>query len=58
MNAVATITPDPKYFAIKNVHDGKPAPLCLEAKTGNHAPKSEPTRMTKTDDILSPILPL
>lgn len=28
MNAVAMMTPEPKYFAMKNAHDGIPTPLC------------------------------
>ena len=38
MNAVAMITPDPKYLATKNAHSGTPTLLCLYAKTGNTAP--------------------
>lgn len=58
MNAVATMTPDPKYFAMKNAHSGTPTPLCLAANTGNHVPRKEPTRMTKMEDIRIPSLPL
>jgi len=28
MNAVAMMTPEPKYFAMKNAHAGTPMPLC------------------------------
>lgn len=31
MKAVATITPDPKYFAMKKAHEGIPTPWCLTA---------------------------
>ena len=58
MNAVATMTPDPKYLATKNAHAGTPTPLCLAANTGNHAPRNEPMNITKMADILIPNLPL
>jgi len=31
MNAVAMMTPDPKYFATKNAHSGTPMPRCRAA---------------------------
>lgn len=57
MNAVATITPEPKYFAMKKAHDGTPTPRCRAANTGNHVPKNDPTRITKMDDIRKPKRP-
>lgn len=51
MKAVATMTPEPKYFATKNDQFGAPTLGCLTAKTGKHAPSSEPMRMTKMDEI-------
>ena len=38
MNAVAMMTPEPKYFAMKNAHSGIPTPRWRDAKTGNAAP--------------------
>jgi hypothetical protein len=38
MKAVATMTPDPKYFAMKNAHSGTPKPLFRLAKIGKTAP--------------------
>ena len=38
MKAVAMMTPEPKYFAMKNAHSGTPTPLCRLAYTGNAAP--------------------
>jgi len=58
MNAVAMINPEPKNFATKNTHDGSPTPLFLAAKTGNHAPRDEPARMTKMEEIRRPRRPL
>ena len=38
MNAVAMMTPDPKYFAMKKAHSGTWTPLWRPAKTGKTAP--------------------
>lgn len=38
MKAVAMMTPEPKYFAMKNPHSGTPTPRCRLAYTGNAAP--------------------
>ena len=38
MNAVAIMTPEPKYFATKNAQSGRPTPRCRLAYTGNAAP--------------------
>jgi len=38
MNAVAIMTPEPKYFAMKKAHSGTPTPRCRPAYTGNAAP--------------------
>ena len=57
MKAVATMTPDPKYFAMKKAHEGTPAPGCLAAKTGNHVPRKDPTRITKMDEMRTPTRP-
>lgn len=51
------MTPDPKNFATKNIHDGTPTPRCLAANTGNHAPSDEPTRMTKMEETRTPRRP-
>ena len=40
MKAVATMTPEPKYLAMKKAHSGTPTPRCRSAKTGNTAPGS------------------
>ena len=40
MNAVAKITPDPKYFAKKNANSGTLTPLLFLANTGKMAPSS------------------
>jgi hypothetical protein len=57
MKAVATMTPEPKYLAMKKAHEGTPAPGCLAAKTGNHEPRKDPTRMTKIDEMRTPMRP-
>ena len=57
MKAVATMTPEPKYFAMKKAHEGTPAPGCLAAKTGNHVPRKDPTRITKMDEMRTPTRP-
>jgi hypothetical protein len=57
MKAVATMTPEPKYFAMKKAHVGTPAPGCLAAKTGNHVPRKDPTRITKMDEMRTPMRP-
>lgn len=57
MNAVAIITPLPKYFAMKKAHPGIPTLWCLAAKTGNQAPRKDPTKMTKMEETLTPIRP-
>jgi hypothetical protein len=57
MNAVATITPEPKYLEIKRIHEGIPAPSRLAANTGNHVPKKEPIRITKTAEMRTPVRP-
>ena len=73
MNAVAKMTPDPKYFAKKNAYSGTLVPLLFFAKTGKMAPghcehalhlgykadlpKDEPTRITNIAEILNPIRP-
>ena len=38
MKAVAMMTPEPKYFAMKKAADGTLTPRCRAAKTGKHAP--------------------
>jgi len=38
MKAVAMMTPEPKYLAMKKAHSGTPTPRCLAAYTGNAAP--------------------
>jgi hypothetical protein len=38
MKAVATITPDPKYFATKKTHDGTSLDLLRFANVGKIAP--------------------
>ncbi len=38
MNAVAIMTPEPKYFAMKKAHSGTPTPRCRPTYTGNAAP--------------------
>lgn len=57
MNAVATITPEPKYLEIKRIHEGIPTPLRLAANTGNHVPKKEPIRITKIAEMRTPMRP-
>lgn len=57
MKAVATMTPEPKYLAMKKAHDGTPTPWCLAAKTGNHVPRKDPTRMTKMAEMRTPMRP-
>jgi hypothetical protein len=51
------MTPEPKYFAMKKAHVGTPAPGCLAAKTGNHVPRKDPTRITKMDEMRTPMRP-
>lgn len=57
MNAVARMTPDPKYLAMKKAQDGTPTPGFLAAKTGNHVPRNDPTRITKMDETRTPMRP-
>ena len=57
MKAVVTITPEPKYLAMKKAHAGTPIPCRLAAKTGNHVPRKLPTRITKMDDMRVPMRP-
>jgi hypothetical protein len=38
MNAVAMMTPDPKYLQAKNTHSNAVPLVCFFAKTGNQAP--------------------
>lgn len=58
MNAVATITPDPKYLATKDAHDGNLTRSRRVANTGSQAPNMEPTKMTKIALIRTRIPPL
>jgi hypothetical protein len=51
------MTPDPKYFAMKKAQEGTPTPGFLAAKTGNHVPRKDPTRMTKMDEMRTPMRP-
>jgi hypothetical protein len=39
MNAVATMTPEPKYLTMKKIQSGTPMLLCRFARTGNKAPE-------------------
>ena len=57
MKAVARMTPDPKYFAMKNAQEGTPTPGFLAAKTGNQVPRNDPTRMTKMAEMRMPMRP-
>lgn len=57
MNAVARMTPEPKYLAMKKAQDGTPTPGFLAAKTGNHVPRNDPTRMTKMAEMRMPMRP-
>jgi len=57
MNAVARMTPDPKYLAMKKAQEGTPTPGFLAAKTGNHVPRKDPTRMTKMAEMRMPMRP-
>ena len=57
MNAVATITPDPKYLQMKKTHSGTFIPLCLFAKTGKVAPIVEVTHIMKRAAMRRPMLP-
>lgn len=57
MKAVATMTPEPKYLAMKKAHSGTPMPLCLPAYTGKTAPIADPTMMTKMEEMRRPIRP-
>ena len=73
MKAVAIITPEPKYFAIKKVSLGTCMRFVLARTTGNSAPcicqyvlnmyvwrsipKNDPNPITNMDDILSPNRP-
>ena len=57
MKAVATITPEPKYFAMKKAQAGTPNPFRLAAKTGNQVPRNDPIIITKMDDIRVPMRP-
>ena len=59
MNAVAIITPEPKYFAAKKPFSSSGLlPAALFVITGNNAPKRLPMRMTNIDDMRGPMLPL
>lgn len=42
---------------MKKAHDGTPTFRCRAAKTGNHVPRKEPTRMTKMDEMRTPMRP-
>ncbi len=57
MKPVAMITPEPKYFATKNASFGTPTLGRLEANVGNHAPKKDPTKITKIADMRRPKRP-
>ena len=57
MKAVARMTPDPKYLAMKNAQEGTPTPGFLAAKTGNHVPRNDPTRITKMAEMRMPMRP-
>ena len=48
MKAVAIMTPDPKYLAMKKAHSGTPTPLCRRAKTGKAAPMEQSIPEQKT----------
>lgn len=52
------MTPDPKYFAMKKAQEGTPTPGFLAAKTGNHVPRNDPTRITKMAEMRIPMRPL
>lgn len=57
MKAVVTMTPEPKYLAMKNAQAGTPIPLRRDAKTGNQVPRKLPTKMTKTEEMRVPMGP-
>lgn len=56
-NAVATMTPDPKYLQIKKTHSGTLSPLCRFAKMGKVAPIEEVTQMMKRAATRRPMRP-
>ena len=58
MNAVATMTPEPKYLAMKKGQSGILTPLLRRAQTGKTVPSNDPTRMTKIAETLRPSMPL
>lgn len=47
----------PLPFMLHSTYDGTPKPWFLAQKTGNTAPKVEPTRITKIELIRRPSLP-
>ena len=49
------ITPEPKYFEAEKTHLGTWELLRRATNTGNHAPRNEATRMTKTEEVRSGI---
>ena len=59
IKAVAMITPDPKYFAAKK-HFAISLLLIprRRVQVGKAAPMSDPTRMTKIEEMRTPMLPL
>lgn len=57
INAVAMMTPDPKYFAMKKTQFGTSLCLLRFAITGKTAPKVDATRMTKMDEMRTPMRP-
>lgn len=57
MKAVAMMTPEPKYFAMKKAVLGTCMRLDLASTMGTTAPKRLPTRMTKMELMRSPRWP-
>ena len=51
INAVATMTPEPKYFAKKNANAGIRTREDLDDTMGNNAPKHPPAMITNMDEI-------
>jgi len=58
MNAVATITPDPKYLQIKYTMGGNRMNEYFDDNNGSNVPIALVTMMTKMEEILVPIFPL
>lgn len=57
-NAVATMTPAPKYLAKRYTYSGSLRRGNHFARTGNIVAAEETIRMTKIDEILTPRCPL